>query len=184
MEDGQRKEGTMSDEHLEGDLGREEVDAHKEPERTDEPGDGLKNEPEAGTSGTADPTEEIHMPLSWSVPLAAEAAGTAEPVKVDQNAETKKWPLEPAPEREVPLVEVPSGELPSDESPEKLEPEAVEPAPAPKAPKPPKKKKARRKKPAQKRTDKARRKPAKRKGRKSPAKRPAKKRKKAKKAHV
>ncbi len=171
MDREQGKEGTMSDEHLEGDVGREEADAHKEPERTDEP----KGE----KSGGAAPTEEIHVPLSWSVPRAAEEPGKPEPVKVDQNAETKNWPLDPVPEPEVPLVELPSGEAPSDESPEELKPEAVEPAPVPEAPKPPKKKRARRKKPAQKRTDKARRKPAKRKARKSPAKRPAKKPKKS-----
>ena len=164
----------MSDEHLEGDAGREEVDAHKEPERADEPGDELKNEPEAENSGAADPTEEIHVPLSWSVPRAADEPGTVEPAKVDQNAETKEWPLDPAPEPEVPLVEVPSGE-----SAEELKSEAVEPAPVSEAPKPPRKKRAKRKKPAQKRTDKARRKPAKRKAGKSPAKRPAKKRKKS-----
>ncbi len=154
----------MSDEHLEGDVGREEVEVEKEP----------KEEPKVESSGAADPTEVIHMPLSWSIPRTAEEPGTVEPVKVDQNAETKKWPLDPVAEPEVPLVEVPSGD-----SPEQPEPEAVEPAPVTEAPKPPKKKRARRKKPAQKRTDKARRKPAKRKARKSPAKRPAKKRKKS-----
>jgi hypothetical protein len=174
MEGDQGKEGTMSDEQLEGDLGREEVDAHKEPERTDEPGDELKNEPKTEGSGAPAPTEEIHMPLSWSVPRAPEESRTPEPGKVDQNAETKKWPLDPVPEREVPLVEVPSGE-----SPEEPGPEAVEPAPVPEASKAPKKKRARRKKPARKRTDKARRKPAKRKAGKAPAKRPAKKRKKS-----
>ena len=167
----QGKEGTMSDEHLEGDVGREEVDAEKEPERTDEPGDDLKKEPKTEDSGAADPTEEIHVPLSWSVPRAAEEPGMVEPAKVDQNAETKKWPLDPVPEPEVPLVELPSGE-----SPQELKPAAVEPAPVPEASKPPRKRQARRKKPAQKRTDKARRKPAKKRARKAPAKKPKKSR--------
>lgn len=123
----------MADEHLEGDVGREKVDAEKDPAPADEP--------KAEGPGGAAPTEEIRMPLNWSVTRAVEEPGSPEPGKVDQNAETKKWPLDPVPEPAAAEVEAPEAE--------------------PEAPKPPKKKRARRKKPVSKSPRRPRKKPAK-----------------------